>query len=361
MKYILNNNIELISNEDGYFFLYRINTKFFKINKTIFDILELFINPSPVELVIDLFITKFNIEKNKKVTELLNSFIDDIINFNLIFSYDEGKEFIKFPKIDIADYIDKKLYIIDEKLYQSSKSIVVKLKDLRGDYCINKLLYKRDLTIDKEAIDYEYKILKSLQKFEFVPRLLNLENIDHGLYLECFDAENLKDKKIDNLTLESRLLIFGEILNIYQKFEEINFFHGDIHLKNILIDEYLNIKIIDFGESFYNDENTLKKNAANIYFTPPERIGDNIFKKFTTPSDRLGEVYQLSLILYYLYYLDFPFKGKTFLETRSEILSFRYSKYNDSIEELLTLGLNYIPQNRFKTISDFYEKFKKSI
>lgn len=84
--------------------------------------------------------------------------------------------------------------------------------------------------------------------------------------------------------------------------------HRDLKLENILVDSEANLRVIDFGLAItlkeLEDPSKPKSNVGTIYYKPPEveqmreiQDGTKIY------------VFALGVILYTIYFLNFPFPG----------------------------------------------------
>lgn len=360
MKYILNPILFLSKEKNSFYFINKMNGKKFEINKTLYDFLKLL----ETEITYENLLSKYKeLLKLDNIEHIVKVFFDDALKKTLIIQQNEFKDEITINRNENFEnlFYDERFSMLNI-LYQSKKSIIYKLINSDNKEFIFKTKFDVDGNVLLEDLQYEIDMHKSLNNFNFIPALFEEKLISNGIVCEFIDGFNLNRKNIQNFSEKTKKLIFENVLRNYQYLENIEFFHGDIHIGNIICNENFNVYLLDFGESFYENKNIFNKNAANHYFTPPERIGNNIFKKFKSSTSRYSEIYQLSLILYYLFYNQMPFKGFTWKELRNNILEAKVEtdeNISKEINDFILTGLNRDPLNRFNNINEMYEIFKK--
>ena len=156
------------------------------------------------------------------------------------------------------------------------------------------------------------------------------------------------------LSYETSKFYLAELLNILLYFQENNIVHLDLKPGNILMDERLHLKLIDFGTAKIigkeydlktkkfvkntnnNKINNQKKNKLNnnnnnnlnligtIEYMSPEMINGNIINY------KSCDIWSFGIIMYELFHGYTPFKGKNDLETIENI-----KKGNFNINEKL--------------------------
>ena len=98
--------------------------------------------------------------------------------------------------------------------------------------------------------------------------------------------------------------IFYQIVEAIQYCHAQNIVHRDIKLENIILDDKLNVKIIDFGFSIIIPKN--KK--LNVFCGTPSYMAPEILSK-EFYSGFLADVWALGIVLFIMLCGNFPFKG----------------------------------------------------
>jgi serine/threonine protein kinase len=230
------------------------------------------------------------------------------------------------------------------------------------------------------------------QKLIFVLEYLKNGNFED--YLQQIQSKN------GILSYETSKFYLAEILNILLYFQEKKLAHLDLKPGNILMDERLHLKLIDFAtakiigkefdinsKKFIKTSNSLnnKKNINNLNiigtleYTSPEMLNENIINY------KSCDIWSFGIIMYELFHGYTPFKGQSDFETIENIKNYKLkineklpNDVKDLIKKLLTyeeskrIGFNDIKEimnhKFFKGINfnDLYnekvpENFKKSI
>lgn len=129
--------------------------------------------------------------------------------------------------------------------------------------------------------------------------LLIMEYIGHTslhAYLKGKPGRKLEEKEAKK--------IFLQIVQAISYCHSKNVVHRDIKLENILLDERLTIKIIDFGFSITSPSN--KK--LNIFCGTPSYMAPEIVNKMLY-NGHATDVWALGILLFVLLHGNFPFKG----------------------------------------------------
>lgn len=206
-----------------------------------------------------------------------------------------------------------KMFEIKEYLDSGSESIVYKILEKNTKKpLIMKIIYRKKN--EKRNIN-EFKISKKL-KNKNISNFYGVEEIKE-FNLDCVisDYSKLNDlsffmKKINKKYLSESLLCFFafQILNGISFCHLNKVAHFDIKPKNIVIDQYLNIKIIDFSVSL--DYSKINKNKIELsfqgtnFYIPPE-----VIKKETINVKDINKVdlYSFGVLLYNLAFGSFPY------------------------------------------------------
>lgn len=99
-----------------------------------------------------------------------------------------------------------------------------------------------------------------------------------------------------------------------------NISHRDIKPPNILLDENMNLKLIDFGlGSFYNQNEKLKTPCGSPCYAAPELINGEEY------NPELADVWSCGITLYVMAYGNLPFDEPTKDELYDKILACKYT------------------------------------
>jgi predicted Ser/Thr protein kinase len=361
MKFILNKNLTLKTNHEGFYLLYN-NDKTYKINESIFEVLCIFeTNKLSVEDAYDKYVEtkKDSIENTSQLKGIFESFVKQLVEKGFILDYgitDKSDNFIK------EDYLSLKNKFPTE-IHNSSNSLI-----LSTNHEAKKCVKITKKTNDFNKKENEIFFIKKLSKKNIAPKLYKFEQ--NYIITEFIHGKNLK-KFIEDSSLsnKSKIRLFFQILKLYTILFNMKIHHGDIHFKNIMIrkNSYFKILLIDFENTYFHNEkkDNITKGALN-HFIPPELMTENCFNKMNNIINKQGEVYQLTLIFYYILYKGLPFKATTWKELFSEVnySNFSYEldpKISKSIIFFIRSGLSPNPNLRFKNVQEMYKYFKNYI
>ena len=129
-------------------------------------------------------------------------------------------------------------------------------------------------------------------------------------YARYGNIRDFQNKILKRSSLTETLLCFisYQILGGLKYIHNCNIAHLDIKPQNIIIDEYLNIKIIDFSVSL--DYGKIKSNKVKLPFRGTNfYMAPELIKKKTIDKKDLNKVdlYSLGVIIYFLSFGYFPF------------------------------------------------------
>ena len=195
----------------------------------------------------------------------------------------------------------------------------------QGSYATVKLAFEK-ATNKKFAIKiYEKYRLTDHHRMNNVRREISiLKKIDHKNIIKLYYALDekrqifliteyigamslhayLKSKPFRKLEEREAKKLFYQIVQALDYCHSKNIVHRDIKLENILLDEKMTIKIIDFGFSIIIPSN--KK--LNIFCGTPSYMAPEIVNKMMY-NGHATDVWALGILLYVLLHGNFPFKG----------------------------------------------------
>ena len=137
--------------------------------------------------------------------------------------------------------------------------------------------------------------------------------------------------------------------------------HRDIKLENILVKDEI-IKLCDYGESkllntLYQKENTT--HAGSRLTMAPEILEDK-------PYDSKSDLWSLGVIIYQMYFNDFPYKANTEHALFIKITNDKNQKHikenstkNKELDDLILNLLKYNPDERLNWNEYFNHPFFK--
>ena len=208
-----------------------------------------------------------------------------------------------------------------------------------------KKIYKSFDEISESEIINEIEILKKLNHPDIV-KVLEYYKTDQAYYIvsEYCSGGELFQKAETYLSETQIAVIFKQILSGLSYLHSNNIVHRDLKLENILIsdieyvsltgEEYLDIKIIDFGNAEHFDKKISNKSlVGSSYYIAPE-----IFKK---KSGKESDLWSAGVILYMLIVGHPPFCGesdkKILSSVKKGIYDKNYSRWKNASNEVQDL------------------------
>ena len=211
------------------------------------------------------------------------------------------------------------------------------------------------------------------QKLIFVLEYLKNGNFED--YLQQIQSKN------GILSYETSKFYLAEILNILLYFQEKKMAHLDLKPGNILMDDRLHLKLIDFAtakiigkefdiiskkfitsNSFNNKKNLNNLNIiGTLEYTSPEMLNENIINY------KSCDIWSFGIIMYELFHGYTPFKGQSDFETIENIKNYKLKineKLPNDVKDLIKKLLTYEESKRigFNDIKEIMNhKFFKGI
>ena len=132
-------------------------------------------------------------------------------------------------------------------------------------------------------------------------------------YSHYGDLENFKKNVIKRAPLSESMICYllgGLAEAVYYIHTHNKIIHMDIKQQNIVIDDYINVKLTDYSISinYRNSPNITLPMIGTCYYMSPE-----VLKKETIPSNYASkiDVYSIGVLLYLLAFCDYPYKLKS--------------------------------------------------
>lgn len=319
--------------KDKFFLINKRRDKEFFINKTIKNFLALFKEPRTVREIIRQHIDKSSSSDNREISGMIKKFIRDMLSLGVIVEESELKKFesrFDKPLLKCRDklngYTIKKLIDINTKTQVYLAREPIKKTDV-----IIKLFYKPlDLLTerDKKKLRLFRQEFKLMKPFRNHPNICNLYQYHEDRYayavLEYIEGRNFHDLYSSRKdSIEVRHQVAAGIIRAVAALHGCNVFHGDIHASNFIAENNGNVKLIDFGFGYINDDKKrqIKSNGGVTDYMPPERVRVHGYKVSKAYPTFRGEVYQVGIILYCLYAKKMPFTGNTWRELGESIMN----------------------------------------
>ena len=294
------------------------------INSSIYNFLQLFKEPVLLEDVLErMQIDADDIQSKEHIT----SFFDQLREESMIVSKEEnealkeGQETSDIQEVSVEGYIT-------EEVYKQSFNLWVGLVRRESDMqlvVVKKFLddYEVPDEASKDAFIQEFTIMEEINSHPAICKLYSLNKEKFEAEIEYVDGGSLrsyiKDKKPP---LKKRIELISSLLDGFSFLQQKSVVHGDIHASNFMLTKNENLKIIDFGMSNHAglQNNEIVKRGGVYNYIPPERVSTEPFQIVNKKTANFpAEVYQLGLIMYFIFYGKIPFHGLTWQILAKEI------------------------------------------
>ena len=272
---------------------------------------------------------------------------------------------------EIENTPDKKYKIIKNIGQGSYGDVYLAYNIYTNEKVAIKKLYKTNDILTESEIINEIEILKKLNHPDIV-KILEFYKTDQAYYLinEYCPGGELFHKVEQKLSETQISVIFKQILSGLSYLHSKNIVHRDLKLENILIsdteyvsitgEEYLDIKIIDFGNAkFFEKSITNNSIVGSSYYMAPE-----IFMK---KSGKESDLWSAGVILYMLVVGSPPFRGESDKLIMSKVKKgvydtneLRWKNASEEVKDLIEKLLIYDPRKRLTAKEALkHEWFKK--
>lgn len=204
-------------------------------------------------------------------------------------------------------------------------------------------------SLKRNALKREIEVMKKIDNLYIVKLFETIESSKQKyIIMEYISGISLlaylKTKPDRRAGSKNSIYIFKQLVKAIEYCHKNNICHRDIKLENILIDENLSLKLIDFGFAAI----THKTKYLNFFCGTPSYMPPEIVLK----KDYLGfqaDIWCLGILLYTLLCGCFPFRGNTEKDLYSNIVKGKYQlpEYLTEIEkDLLLYILKINPEER---------------
>ena len=263
----------------------------------------------------------------------------------------------------------KSNYEVVDKMEDNSLSLLFKAKEKKTNNLVAIRVYMKqymERIYGADKLEFAKKNLrKEIEYLKTCNGEYSLKLIDE---LEHQDGFNIVTELWDT-TLEKHLINLGgtiTIKEIKEIFSKLNIglremynndiIHGDLSLKNILVkykdDDSIIPKISEYGKKiFFNDK--LELMHTETYYSAPELLsGDKYNNKI--------DLWSIGVILYRLFFGEFPYKGKTQVAIYNQIMNqvpLKKAEKNDLFNDLISRLLKVNPKQRIEWEEYFSHEF----
>lgn len=192
--------------------------------------------------------------------------------------------------------------------------------------------------------------------------------MEYVIVMEYFEGVTLRNFLKTDTSLDTLVHIFVDILSGVKDLhntiiENEGIIHRDLKPDNIMVDENLNVKIIDYGLSKIIDFSSITSTGTQIgspLYMSPEQLKDS------KHIDYRVDIYALGIILYEMLTKNIPYKAATLPELLLKILNdpiIPPKQYNsnisDGLESIIFKATAKEPYARFQTVDEFMDAFDK--
>lgn len=223
-----------------------------------------------------------------------------------------------------------------------------------------KVTEKESIKTKPKHVEYEETIQRSIVHPFVGEHLCSMTDRKNNVYfaLRLYEGGSL-GKQIKQMKVFSRSLVqkyIGQLLIVLRHIHQASLLHRDIKPDNIMLDEFDNVKLIDWGLAIYDDKNALTSRAGTLEYSAPEVLGRK-------PHGRASDYYSIGVITYLLHVGKQPYKRKKMEKSVfiKKVASghFPIPKTGDSdIDGLLDLLCEKDPLVRWENV---YVNFEKNI
>jgi serine/threonine protein kinase len=228
----------------------------------------------------------------------------------------------------------------------------------------------------KRAFAQEFHLMKEMaphpnvcQCYEYIAQ----DGFYYGV-LEFINGTGLRGFiKKQQPNISERLRLVKQVVSSMAHVHQHKILHGDIHLSNFLVaNDSRKIKLIDFNMS--NRETPIPgeviREGGVFQYIPPEKVDARAFQLVNSRSDYRSEVFQIGVIIYYIFYRKMPFDDFTWKSLAHRILNDKIKFTTHTLEgelipefaiRILKKCLKKNPSRRFRSAITLFKSWNKSM
>lgn len=342
------------------------------INPFITSFLKIFETPATLQDALDFFVLETQ-EPEKNVKSIISDFFNSMTQKGILVKENDVAVILNKPTMPNGEGQKIGDFFLKKRLGYAPP-VDVYLAEKEGKlFIIKRILFAPNyppkwVKNDRKLFRHEFKILKILRGCFGICHLKKFNPKEDFAIIEYFEGISLQ-KKIENKENQPSVLkkikIFNKILEAMAFIHEKGVLHGDFHYSNILINEDLDVKIIDFDLALHISERKKDKilRGGVKEFIPPERIDLSIFEVVNAPPNFKSEVFQMGIIAYFIFFEKLPFQGDTWKDLAHSILKekpdFENPEVPPFIVRIIKKALHKKRKKRFASASKMFQKFKQ--
>ena len=249
-----------------------------------------------------------------------------------------GNNFIENYKIikELGQGTYSKVFLAEEILIKNLVSIkVISKVKIKSEY--EQLRYNSEVAIMKKS--YHPFLIKLFEELEDVNnKYLVMEYCPNGTLYELIQ----KNGKLEENIAKKYFIQLVSVIDYLHNNLYIS--HRDLKPQNILLDQYNNIRLIDFGlsKSFSEDDNDFSTKCGSPAYIAPEIAKGQKYSK-------IADIWSCGVILFYLVTGKLPFEESNLSSLYDQILfkDLNYPNYlSNSLKDLLKIMFQRKPENR---------------
>lgn len=231
-----------------------------------------------------------------------------------------------------------------------------------NQYCALKVISKNDVEQDKDMAD-QLKEEVRIQKLVDHPNIVQIKEVmedDQYIYLSVEHAlrGDLFDVLYSGKTLEKNEIkkIFFQLISAVEYVHKNAIIHRDIKLENILMNEFGDIKLTDFGSAVDTKQckpDELETICGTNEYIAPEILGLRDRSISSHPYNEKIDIWACGIVLYELLCQKHPYPDKYFKMNKKNIRKrllkhkLRFPEYvEDAEKQLIQQCLDLDPQKR---------------
>ena len=373
MKLILNKDVNILNENNIYKVSFKQTDREYIINESIYHLLYSFKDNSySVSSFIRHYSSLLKLELNAPLQNQFKTIIKTFIDLNVLI--ESKKELDKHYNqiVDINQEVG--IYKIVEIISINKKTTVcLSFNTVTNEKIVCKFFYQKKDDLNFQNNEFtkfknEYN-LQNKVKSNFVCKIYNYVEIEYYLFFTMEYVEGLtlnKYIKSVNLSEKVKLKISFDIIKAFVDVHKAKIIYGDINLNNIMVKKNNQVKLIDFGFA-YRDKTKAKIHGGVAFFIPPERLNSSNHKFSLNLADYQSDIYQIGLLIFYIYFKKIPFKGYIWKDLRNSIASFDINNelvkidIPDGMVTILKKCLQKDKENRYINAEELFNDFKKNI